>query len=95
MVTVCTKCGKEITIDTSTPGLFYARCNRCCSLDVAKANHVYGFLSRNKYRAIQQMKNKGLAKDIPDEIYRKKCLSENPTVDSVFGSFPKGEKPDL
>lgn len=94
MKVVCTKCGGEISLHETFPLGFYARCNKCCSINEGSKNYVYAHLGGTKERAIQAMVDAGCAKRISDEVYRKKCVQENATVDSVFGAVHsiEGEK---
>lgn len=86
MKVVCTKCGGEISLHETFPLGFYARCNKCCSINEGSKNYVYAHLGGTKERAIQAMVDAGCAKRISDEVYRKKCVQEDATVDSVFGA---------
>lgn len=84
MTVVCTKCGKEITIQEFVPSIFYARCNRCCSMDEGNRNYVYAHLGNTKERAIKVIIRSGYAKRIDDEIQRKECVSKNTDMDTLF-----------
>lgn len=55
---------------------------------------MYAHLGGTKEKAIQVMVDAGCAKRISDEVYRKKCVQEDATVDSVFGAVYsiEGEK---
>lgn len=94
MKVVCAKCGGEISLHETFPLGFYARCNRCCSINKSSKNYVYAHLGGTKDKAIQVMVDAGCAKRISDALYREKCVQEDATVDSVFGAFHsiKGEK---
>lgn len=94
MKVVCTKCGGEISLHETFPLGFYARCNRCCSIDERSKNYVYAHLGGSKEKAIQVMVDAGCAKRISDALYREKCVQEDATVDSVFGAVHsiEGEK---
>lgn len=94
MKVVCTKCGREISLNETFPLGFYARCNVCCSIDERSKNYVYAHLGGTKDKAIQVMVDAGCAKRISDALYREKCVQEDATVDSVFGAVHsiEGEK---
>lgn len=94
MKVVCTTCGGEITLHETFPLGYYARCNKCCSINEGSKNYVYAHLGGTKERAIQVMVDAGCAKRISDALYRKERVSKEPTVDSVFGAFHsiEGEK---
>ena len=94
MKVVCTTCGGEITLHETFPLGYYARCNKCCSINEGSKNYVYAHLGGTKERAIQVMVDAGCAKRISDALYRKERVSKEPTVDSVFGAVHsiEGEK---
>ncbi len=94
MKVVCTKCGTEITLHETFPLGYYARCNKCCSINEGSKNYVYAHLGGTKENAIRAIIDAGCAKRVSDEVYRKKCIQEEPTVDSVFGAIHsiEGEK---
>lgn len=94
MKVVCTKCGGEISLHETFPLGFYARCNRCCSIDERSKNYVYAHLGGSREKAIQVIVDAGCAKRISDALYREKCVQEDATVDSVFGAVHsiEGEK---
>lgn len=94
MKVVCTKCGGEISLHETFPLGFYARCNKCCSINEGSKNYVYAHLGSSKEKAIQAMVDAGCAKRISDALYGEKCVQEDATVDSVFGAIHsiEGEK---
>lgn len=94
MKVVCTNCGDEISLHETFPLGYYARCNRCCSINEGSKNYVYAHLGGTKERAYQAIINAGCAKRVSDEVYRKKRVSQESTVDSVFGAVHQieGEK---
>lgn len=94
MKVVCIKCGGEISLHETFPLGFYARCNKCCSINEGSKNYVYAHLGSSKEKAIQAMVDAGCAKRISDVLYREKRVQEDATVDSVFGAIHsiEGEK---
>lgn len=94
MKVVCTKCGGEISLHETFPLGFYARCNKCCSVDEGSKNYVYAHLGGTKEKAIQVMVDAGCAKRIDNEICRKKRVQKDAKMDSVFRKVYsiKGEK---